>query len=97
MVMQRLDATVQGMRTTVTIDDTLLSEAKVIAARTRRTVGAVIDDALRVLLTSGSRGQTEPVTLPTDGGSGLQPGVDLGNREQIAEILGDNEPFDAAR
>jgi len=34
---------------------------------------------------------TEAVSLPTDGGSGLQPGVDLENKEQIAELLDDNE------
>ena len=33
---------------------------------------------------------TRRVELPTDGGSGLQPGVDLEDREAMAELLGDN-------
>ena len=35
------------MRTTVRLDDELLSEAKQIAAKTNRTLTAVIEDALR--------------------------------------------------
>jgi hypothetical protein len=31
------------------------------------------------------------VSLPADGGSGLQPGVDLENKEQISELLDDEE------
>jgi len=81
------------MRTTLTIDDHLLSEAKAVAARTHRTIGSVFEDALRQMLARAddSRSTTGAVTLPSDGGSGLQPGVDLENKEQIAELLGDNE------
>lgn len=79
------------MRTTVSIDDALLAEAKAVATRMRRPLGAVIDDALRVLLLSATpTGTATAVRLPTDGGSGLQPGVDLENREQLAELLGEN-------
>lgn len=88
------------MRTTLSIDDDLLAEAKALAARTRRPLGNVVDDALRVLLhpTSESRPRS-PVRLPTDGASGLQPGVDLEDREQLAELLGDNAsgPVSASR
>src|SRR5665647_1973843 len=38
------------MRTTLTIDDHLLSEAKAVAARTHRTIGSVFEDALRQML-----------------------------------------------
>lgn len=31
------------------------------------------------------------VSLPTGGGSGLRPGVDLDNKEQLAELLDDNQ------
>ena len=82
------------MRTTLTIDDYLLSEAKAVAARTHRSIGSVFEDALRQMLAraDGSPSTTGPVSLPSDGGSGLQPGVDLENKEQIAELLGDEEP-----
>ena len=81
------------MRTTLTIDDHLLGEAKAVAARTNRSIGSVFEDALRQMLAraDGPPSTAEPVSLPTDGGSGLQPGVDLENKEQIAELLGDNE------
>ena len=37
------------MRTTVTIDDALLREVKVLAAREERTVSSVLEEALREL------------------------------------------------
>lgn len=77
------------MRTTVTIDDHLLAEAKALAARTGRPLGAVVDDALRVLLVERAATRA-PVEIPTYGGSGLQPGVDLDDKEALAELLGDN-------
>ena len=81
------------MRTTLTIEDHLLAEAKDIAARTHRTIGSVFEDALRQMLAraDGPPSASGPVSLPTDGGSGLQPGVDLENKEQIAELLADNQ------
>jgi len=82
------------VRTTLTIDDHLLSEAKAVAARTHRSIGSVFEDALRQMLARADdpRSTTGAVSLPTDGGSGLQPGVDLENKAQIAELLGDEEP-----
>ena len=81
------------VRTTVNIDDHLLAEAKAKAARGHRTLGAVLDDALRVLLVE--RATSAPgrrrVVLPTDGTSGLQPGVDLEDKEALADLIGDNE------
>ncbi len=81
------------MRTTLTIDDYLLGKAKAVAARTHRTIGSVVEDALRQMLARADdpRSTTGSVSLPSDGGSGLLPGVDLENKEQIAELLGDNE------
>jgi hypothetical protein len=79
------------MRTTVNIDDGLLAEAKVLAAKTSRSLGAVLDDALRVLL---RRDADEPgrdrFRLPTHGTGGLRAGVDLDDKEALAEVLGDN-------
>ncbi|MGH3959679.1 ribbon-helix-helix domain-containing protein [Mycobacterium sp.] len=79
------------MRTTVNIDDHLLAEAKILAARTSRSLGAVLDDALRVML---RRVDDEPgrgeFRLPTHGAGGLQPGVDLEDREALAQLIGDN-------
>ena len=82
------------------IDDRLLARAKALAAVTGRPLGAVIDDALRVLLARADHGQgMGPVELPTYGGSGLQPGVDLENKEALAALLeaGDAEHDPARR
>lgn len=85
------------MRTTVTIDDDLLRRAKESAARSNRRLGDVIDDALRVLLVERAAGGAQPVRLPRYGGGGLRPGVDLEDKEALAELLGDNDPRHAAR
>ncbi len=86
------------VRTTVNIDPELLTQAKIAAARGRRPLGAVIDDALRAMLGERSdRGLDRPrVVLETDGGSGLQPGVDLEDKDLLAEVLGENAQFRAA-
>jgi Arc/MetJ family transcription regulator len=80
------------MRTTVNIDDHLLAEAKVLAARTSRSLGAVLDDALRVMLhrRDGSSAVHQEFRLPTLGTGELQPGVDLEDKEALAELMGDN-------
>ncbi|HWH98525.1 MAG TPA: type II toxin-antitoxin system VapB family antitoxin [Pseudolysinimonas sp.] len=84
------------MRTTVTINDALLAEAKLIAARENRTLGDVVEDGLRKLIQQGqgADGRSREWKLRTHGSGGLLPGVDLEDREAIAELLGDNE-FDA--
>lgn len=76
------------MRTTVNIDEHLLAEAKILAARTHRSLGQVVDDALRVLLGStAQRVPRAPVDLPVYGGGGLRAGVDLEDKEGLAELL----------
>lgn len=90
--MTAYDAMMPSVRTTVTIDDQLLDEAKVIAARTRRSVSSVLEDALRELVARHQHARrSQPLAdLPTDGTGGLRAGVDLMDREQIAELLRDN-------
>jgi hypothetical protein len=83
------------MRTTVTIDDELLSEVKLIAARTHRTIGSIMEDALRKLIAEQRESPVgSPVALPVFryNKPGLQPGVDLLDKEQMADLAGDNEP-----
>jgi hypothetical protein len=75
------------MRTTLNIDEHLLAQARELAARTRRPLGAVVDDALRVLF-AGQRDRREAtVDLPVFGGSGLRPGVDLEDKDALADLL----------
>jgi hypothetical protein len=79
------------VRTTINISDSLLTDAKLLAARTNRSLGAIVDDALRLLL---KREKTDAPrndwTFPTYGSGGLRPGVNLEDKEALAELLGDN-------
>lgn len=76
------------MRTTVRLDEQLLRQAKEYAARTGRTLTAVIEDALRELLArSRHKRVREPVRLPTYGGKGLQPGVDLDDMASLLDLM----------
>ena len=79
------------MRTTLNISDDLLAEAKVLAVKTHRSIGAVVDDALRVLLRrGGAAAESAEWSFPTGGAGGLQPGVNLEDTAALAELLGDN-------
>lgn len=80
------------MRTTVTIDDELLRRARVLAVESGRSLGAIVEDALRVHLTVRRAGGSLPdIDFPTVGGSGLQPGVDLDDKDSLARLLGDED------
>lgn len=87
------------MRTTINIDDALLAEAKQVAARTGRSLTAVVEDALRESLRRRSSHVRQPVELPTFGEGGLQPGVDLDDSAALLDLMEQDasEPRDAAR
>lgn len=91
------DAMMLGMRTTINIDDALLTEVKLISAKSRRPVGEVIDDALRLMLSQQTSPRRAHVPLPTYGRGGLHPGVDLDDKEALADLLGDNRLSSADR
>ncbi len=57
--------------------------------RSGRTLGDVIDDALRAAFARHPDGCRPSVELPRFGGSGLQPGVDLEKMDALATLLGD--------
>ena len=65
-----------------------------IAAQTHRTIGSVLEDALRKLISEQTRLTGESFELPRLDFSraGLQPGVDLQDKEALADLLGDNAP-----
>lgn len=72
----------------MTIDDDLLAEAKAVAGRSHRSLGEVVDDALRMLLHQRTERSTGVEwTFPTSGSGGLRPGVDLEDRDALAELL----------
>ena len=73
------------MKTTINIDENLLKEARLRAARRCTTLTEVVEEALRELFTRQDEfQQREPVRLVTFGGKGLLPGVDL---DDFAELL----------
>jgi hypothetical protein len=80
------------MRTTITIDDELLAEAKRLAADGHRTVGSVLEDALREMLARHERQQRAPValTLPAYGDPDARPLVDVLDKDALAAALGDD-------
>ena len=76
------------MRTTVRLDDDLLSEAKQVAAETNRTLTAVIEDALRQHLSQRRQlAERKPVRLKTVEGNGPLPGVDLDDSASLLELM----------
>jgi hypothetical protein len=76
------------MRTTIRIDDRLLKEAKQLAARTGKTLTAIIEDALRESLARQRiSAQRKPVHLPTFGGKGLKPGIDLDDSAALLDLM----------
>lgn len=88
------------MRTTVRLDERLLRQAKAVAAEERRTLTAVIDDALRQFLArrAAPRARRERVELPVLSGSGgLRPGVDLDDTAGLLEIMDAGKPVDRLR
>lgn len=76
------------MRTTIRIDDQLLAQTKQLAAKTGKTITAVIEDALReTLARQRENDRRKPVALPVFHGQGLQAGVDLDDSAALLELM----------
>jgi post-segregation antitoxin (ccd killing protein) len=77
------------MRTTVRLDENLLTEAKRLAIDTGRTLTQVIEDSLRMSLANRKTIENrKPIKLHTSkGGNGLQPGVDLSNNAALQDLM----------
>ena len=71
------------------------------AAQTARdtvcTVGEVIEDAVRDALRPRATSAQAVPELPTYGGSGVLPGVDLGDARALRDVMDEGEPIDALR
>jgi len=85
------------MRTTIRIDDDLYREVKAKAARSGRTVAAVLEDAVRRGLNPSDRAPRASYTIRPTGTGGLRSGVDLTSNAAIAEAMDEDVPFDALR
>jgi plasmid stability protein len=85
------------MRTTIRIDDALYRATKLRAAASGRTVGELIEDALRAALAGRPAEAATAEPLPVFGGSGVMPGVDLADSRTINDLLDDDTPLVALR
>jgi plasmid stability protein len=85
------------MRTTIRIDDELYREVKTQAARSGRTVAAVLEDAVRRGLNPAEGRAGGRYTVRTTGKGGLRPGVDLSSNAAVAEAMGEGTAVDALR
>ena len=78
------------MRTTVTLQDSLLARARRAALERNCTLGEVIDDALRETFyrrENPGRAPTKATRLPTFRGRGVQPGVDLTSTAGLLDAM----------
>src|SRR2546430_17029279 len=74
------------MRTTLSIDDHVLSAAKKVARRRGYTVGHLVEIALRRELAEPSAEPAPPVPIFT-AGTGPRPGLDLRSNRVLADLL----------
>ena len=76
------------MRTTVRLDDDLVRQAKALAARSGKTLTALIEDALREALARRSDpSKPSRLGLPNFRGKGLRAGVDLDDSAGLLDIM----------
>jgi hypothetical protein len=84
------------MRTTVSIDDELLSAAREAARQRGITLGGVLEDALRRFL--APRVDEPPAPLPVfRGGGGLRPGIDPTSNRSLREAAEEGKSLDQMR
>ncbi len=81
------------MRTTLTIDDNVLQEAKEIAARFHRTLSAVVEDMMRESIYRRRAAKKVPPPLPSFRGGGVLPGVDLNDSAGLLDLMEDPDVF----
>jgi Arc/MetJ family transcription regulator len=80
------------MRTTIRLDDDLLAEVKLLAARSGKTLTSVIEDALRETLSRQNQvAERKPVRLTTVSGRGPQPGIDLDDTASLLSIMEESD------
>jgi hypothetical protein len=76
------------MRTTITIDNILLAQAKERATRGGKTLSGLIGDALRAELHRKPLHSPKPFRLVTFGRGGVRPGVNL---ERLGHLLDEED------
>ena len=82
------------MRTTVTLDDDLFMEAKLLAVRRRTTLTALIERGLRDVVERETAPPVTPIELPTWSGGQPLNGIDIADTSSLFAMMDDE---DAAR
>jgi hypothetical protein len=79
------------MRTTVSIEDSLLTAAKQRALERKTTLSGVVEDALRLALSSEPDGEeTERIELPVSRRTGgTRPGIDVSAGSRLRDLMDD--------
>jgi hypothetical protein len=82
-------------RTTITIDEDLLAQVKIEAARSGRTFSELVAESLRERLARRPTAvRTNRRRLPVDTvGGGLRPGVNLDSNEAVRDLLDEDEGY----
>jgi hypothetical protein len=76
------------MRTTIRLNDDLLTQAKETAVKSGRTLTAVVEDALRQALSNSKNSpKRRRIRLISSGKGGLRPGVNLDNTAELLDIM----------
>jgi hypothetical protein len=75
------------MRTTISLDEALLKQARRVALDRGISLNELVVVALRVELNRTKPGQKKRIELPTFKGRGLRPGVDLDDSASLEGIM----------
>jgi Ribbon-helix-helix protein, copG family len=79
------------MRTTIYLPDDLLTQVKKLAAESRTSVTALIEDALKERLARRKLSpKSKGVNLTTYGAGGLLPGIDLDDTSALLDLMEPN-------
>jgi hypothetical protein len=85
------------MRTTISIHDELLESAKVRAKERGKTLGELVEDALRRELSADDAPAGRPPVPVFRGGTGSPPGLDLTSSRAIYAFLDEGVELDKRR
>ena len=77
------------MRTSIEIDDNLFNEVKKFSLDSKKSLGLIIEDALRVMMLKKDRDDNfkPKISLITCGKKGLHHGGDLDNNQSLLDIM----------
>lgn len=87
---------INQVRTTITFDESVLRDAKQLAAKLGMTLSELVAEAVRTRVAE-SDDTVEYPPLPTFRSGGLRPGVDLRSNAAIREILDEGLPPEKLR